>query len=351
MIIILILCPMKSVSAAEKSYPSILENERIVLNHLNSKYSINDMNNSFLEQGKDSIGGGGITPFVFGSTTTVNAPNGGDWTYSFGGPTSTTYNYAIKYKKIVYLTNTDLAHILASNFTTSELDDYLDFFKGTGAAGAVLTAMTKGLSLPTKVAILKYIAIAEAALSVVDFANAYKKNVFKNAYNSGNGLIVEYYQYTYNGYWYDSIIYTTWTGYPASPIPGSSYGFGVFHDSIGWHQINSEWYWYENGQAITSAWREINGYWYYLKSNGVMATGWQSIGGKWYYFWDGGGMAKSWVSVSGVWYYLDPMNGDMKTGWQQISGTWYYFYSSGAMATNVTIDGWWIDGNGVAHQP
>lgn len=225
---ILILGPIKSVSAAEKSYPSISENERIVLNHLNSKYSIHDMNDSLLGQGNDSTGSGEITPFVFGSTTTVNAPSGGYWTYSFGGPTSTAYNYAIKYKKIVYLTNTDLAHILAANYTSSELDDLIDLAQGTNAAAAVLTAITNRVPPATKVAIYKYLGIAGVTMAVIDFANAYKKNVIRNAYNSGNGLIVEYYQYTYNGYWYDSIIYTTWTGYPQAPLPGSSYGLGYF---------------------------------------------------------------------------------------------------------------------------
>lgn len=116
----------------------------------------------------------------------------------------------------------------------------------------------------------------------------------------------------------------------------------------GWHQIHGSWYWYENGQAVTSAWRQINGHWYYLKSDGVMATGWQSIGGAWYYFWSGGSMAKGWLELNGKWYYLDSEYGYMKTNWQQISGKWYYFYSDGSMATNTEIDGWKIDGNGVA---
>ncbi|WP_300379831.1 hypothetical protein [Clostridium sp.] len=118
-----------------------------------------------------------------------------------------------------------------------------------------------------------------------------------------------------------------------------------------WQFLEGNWYWYENGVPIKSAWRQINGYWYYFKSDGVVATNWLQLSGKWYYFWDGGSMATGWLQKGAYWYYLDPTNGDMKTSWQQISGTWYYFYSSGEMATNVTIDGWWIDGNGVAHQP
>ena len=58
-------------------------------------------------------------------------------------------------------------------------------------------------------------------------------------------------------------------------------------------------------------------------------------------------MATGWLNLNGTWYYLES-SGAMKTGWQLINGTWYYMYSSGAMATNTTIDGWRIDGNGVA---
>ena len=38
----------------------------------------------------------------------------------------------------------------------------------------------------------------------------------------------------------------------------------------------------------------------------------------------------------------------MSIGWEFIDGVWYYMYSSGAMATNTVIDGWKIDGSGVA---
>lgn len=36
------------------------------------------------------------------------------------------------------------------------------------------------------------------------------------------------------------------------------------------------------------------------------------------------------------------------SGWSYENGIWYYFYESGSMATNTIIDGWKIDGNGVA---
>ena len=58
-------------------------------------------------------------------------------------------------------------------------------------------------------------------------------------------------------------------------------------------------------------------------------------------------MQTGWLNDHGTWYYLKS-SGAMATGWERVNGTWYYFYNSGVMATNTTIDGWKIDGNGVA---
>ena len=119
--------------------------------------------------------------------------------------------------------------------------------------------------------------------------------------------------------------------------------------AIGWNQKNGKWYYIFDDGSTAKGWKEIGGVWYYFDTlNGEMKTGWQSIGGAWYYFWGGGSMAKGWLDLNGNWYYLDSTYGYMKTNWQQIGGKWYYFYSSGIMATNIVIDGWKIDGNGVA---
>ena len=40
----------------------------------------------------------------------------------------------------------------------------------------------------------------------------------------------------------------------------------------------------------------------------------------------------------------------MKLGWYNIDNNWYYFDDSGAMMTNTIIDGWKIDGNGIARK-
>ena len=79
-----------------------------------------------------------------------------------------------------------------------------------------------------------------------------------------------------------------------------------------------------------------------------MQTGWLNYNGIWYYlntqercdFND-------WAIFNGKYYYFNG-SGAMQTGWQLIGGAWYYFYSSGNMAVNTVIDGWSIDGSGVA---
>ena len=60
-------------------------------------------------------------------------------------------------------------------------------------------------------------------------------------------------------------------------------------------------------------------------------------------------MITDWAIFNGKYYYFNG-SGAMQTGWQLIGGAWYYFYSSGNMAVNTVIDGWSIDGSGVATQ-
>lgn len=50
---------------------------------------------------------------------------------------------------------------------------------------------------------------------------------------------------------------------------------------------------------------------------------------------------------TGKWYYSADGNSWVKTAWKQIGGKWYYFLSDGAMATSQTIDGYWINADGV----
>lgn len=106
----------------------------------------------------------------------------------------------------------------------------------------------------------------------------------------------------------------------------------------GWEKSNGYWHYYENGNMKTG-WQKESGTWYYMSSNGIMSTGWVKDGGNWYYLYESGAMATGWVKDGGKWYYLD-VSGEMKTGWIKDSGTWYYLDSNGAMETG------WIDDGG-----
>ena len=100
-----------------------------------------------------------------------------------------------------------------------------------------------------------------------------------------------------------------------------------FGSKYGWVQSNGKWYYYDKLGNLKTGWIKYKDQWYYLKSNGEMATGW--------------------VKVDNKWYYLKS-SGEMATGWILYYNQWYYLTESGAMATNTTIDGWIIDGDGIA---
>lgn len=126
----------------------------------------------------------------------------------------------------------------------------------------------------------------------------------------------------------------------------------------------------ENGTIITG-FKSVGKAEYYLDKNGIMKTGWaQTLDNNWYYLNPMTGIkATNWIKdTNGKWYYLDSTSGVMKTGWVKDNGTWYYLNNDGAMktgwfkdndgkwcylntngvmATNVTIDGYYIDSNGV----
>lgn len=135
----------------------------------------------------------------------------------------------------------------------------------------------------------------------------------------------------------------------------------------GWRKINDLWYYFNESGKMQAGWLYEFGTRYYLKNDGSMATGWTKIYSDWYYFDYNGAMQTGWLNYNGIWYYLNTQgsmitdwaifngkyyyfngSGAMQTGWQLIGGAWYYFYSSGNMAVNTVIDGWSIDGSGVA---
>lgn len=75
-----------------------------------------------------------------------------------------------------------------------------------------------------------------------------------------------------------------------------------------------------------AAWiKDCNGWWNTEKDNSY-SIGWKEIDGEWYYF---------------------DNNGYMMTGWILYGGNWYYLYDSGKMAKETDIDGYKLDSNGV----
>ena len=122
---------------------------------------------------------------------------------------------------------------------------------------------------------------------------------------------------------------------------------GVMSDDC-WEKIDGVWYLFDEDGVMMTGWQKVDGKWYYLKPWGGMATGWQLIDSVWYYLRGDGSMAaNAWVQSGGYWYYLTG-SGEMATAcWIEWKGDWYYLYSSGIMATNTTIDGCYIDSNGI----
>ena len=115
-----------------------------------------------------------------------------------------------------------------------------------------------------------------------------------------------------------------------------------------WVKVDGTWYLFGKDGSMLTGWQKVDGKWYYLKPWGGMATGWQLIDSVWYYLRSDGSMAgNAWVQTSGQWYYLTG-SGEMATAcWIEWKGDWYYLYSSGAMATNATIDGYYVNSNGI----
>lgn len=171
----------------------------------------------------------------------------------------------------------------------------------------------------------------------------------------------------------------------------------------GWVQVDEIWYYFDMDGKMVTGWQQVDGDYYYLHNNGQMAKGWNKINGKWYYFYEektgrkpagsmeapgwqvinsyyyyfneDGSMYTGWLQHNGKWYYLNTVqnsfegvmftgwilrdgkaffadgNGELVYGWYEIDGNWYYFYpNSGEMARNVSIDGMWVNEDGIWRQ-
>ncbi len=122
-------------------------------------------------------------------------------------------------------------------------------------------------------------------------------------------------------------------------------------DAKGW------WFELSNGAYAKNQWGKINNVWYYFNAEGYMVTGWQQVDGQWYYLTEAeanqGAMLVGWHFDSNYkkWFYFGS-DGVMLTGWQLIGGQWYYLNTisdgiHGAMAADTTIDGHYVNADGV----
>lgn len=67
--------------------------------------------------------------------------------------------------------------------------------------------------------------------------------------------------------------------------------------SAQWKQDSNGW-WNTEGSSWSVGWKNIDGEWYYFGNNGYMKTGWIQDGSKWYYLYNSGAMAKD-TTVNG----------------------------------------------------
>ena len=76
---------------------------------------------------------------------------------------------------------------------------------------------------------------------------------------------------------------------------------------------------------MSVGWKQIEDDWYYSDISGVLQHGWQNINGKWYFFDDDYGdmYSDNWVydQYKDYWYYIKP-NGEMAIGWYWFDQYW-----------------------------
>ena len=118
----------------------------------------------------------------------------------------------------------------------------------------------------------------------------------------------------------------------------------------GWEVLNGKQYYFNPADCVmVTGWQSIDGKEYFFDSNGIMQTGWLQRGdAKYYLYGDTGFAAQGWETLGGKTYYFNPADCVMQTDWQQIGGKWYYFSpNDGHMLQNTTVDGYYINSDGV----
>jgi len=76
-------------------------------------------------------------------------------------------------------------------------------------------------------------------------------------------------------------------------------------------------------------------------------NGWHDDNG--WYFYKNDKKQVEWLQDQNSWYYLGS-DGKMRTGWIKNNDKWYYLSSNGKMVTNTTIDGCYLNENGIIEE-
>ena len=77
-------------------------------------------------------------------------------------------------------------------------------------------------------------------------------------------------------------------------------------------------------------------------------NGWKQKNSNWYYYKDDKEQT-GWLQDDNKWYYLGD-DGKMRTGWIQDKDQWYYMNQDGTLATNMTIDGCYLNEKGLIEE-
>lgn len=120
----------------------------------------------------------------------------------------------------------------------------------------------------------------------------------------------------------------------------------------GWKRIDGDWYWFGGSGKALERWNRYENELYYLDPDThIMATGLRAIGDAVFYFDEGGAMASGWRLLDGQWHYFTAGGAMARGGWMQIDGGWYWFGEDGVMAADTTVDGYYVNKDGLWTEP
>ena len=122
-----------------------------------------------------------------------------------------------------------------------------------------------------------------------------------------------------------------------------------------------EYYAKEDGTLAVNEWaKDERNFWHYYGADFKSVKGYQTISEKKYYFNKYGILSEGWkrrtldedvtANYKDKKLYYFGEDGAIKEGWVNYNGKWYYIYSDGLVAIDTTIDGYYVNKNGVWEQ-